>query len=230
MEPQEHAQFQALHYQMSRDVTSKTAARKNTETISHFKKESGSGHLKQLRVRVFTLKHQFHNQSDGSLTSNKSNGFCLLPKILLWEYVSLVSAYKMQRNHWLLYESNKCTHTALHCNYHSDIHSSATLLGTPAQLHDLSQSHGSSSMYLGRYGQDKLKSKNRASEPNMLVPDRLILSISENADLLGFFTYNSTYLGFTENGPKKRKYLVSSSSVGRKLQRSEENGQTGLSW
>ncbi len=48
----------------------------------------------------------------------------------------------------------------------------------------------------------------------MLVPDRLILSISENADLLGFFTYNSTYLGFTENGPKKRKYIVSSSSVG----------------
>ncbi len=101
MAPQEHAQFQARHYQMSRDVTSKTAARKNTEPISHFKKESGSGHLKQLRVRVFTLKHQFHNQSDGSLTSNKSNGFCffptLHPKQLLWDYVSLVSAYKIQR-------------------------------------------------------------------------------------------------------------------------------------
>ncbi len=51
--------------------------------------------------RVFTLKHQFHNHSDGKLTSNKSNGFCffptLLPKKLLWEYVSLMSGYKIQR-------------------------------------------------------------------------------------------------------------------------------------
>ncbi len=41
-------------------------------------------------------------------------------------------------------------------------------------------------------------------------------------------------LGFTENGLKKRKYPVSGSSVGKNgshwCQRSEENGQTGLSW
>ncbi len=35
-------------------------------------------------------------------------------------------------------------------------------------------------------------------------------------------------LGFTENGPKKRKYLVSSSCVDENaLLMSEENGQTG---
>ncbi len=37
------------------------------------------------------------------------------------------------------------------------------------------------------------------------------LSISETADLLGFS--RSTISGFTENGPKKRKYPVSGSCV-----------------
>ncbi len=36
---------------------------------------------------------------------------------------------------------------------------------------------------------------------------RAALSISQTADLLGFHTQPS--LGFTENGPKKRKYPVS---------------------
>ncbi len=48
------------------------------------------------------------------------------------------------------------------------------------------------------------------------------LSISKTADLLGFS------LGFTENGPKKRKYPVSGSCVDENaLLMSEENGQTG---
>ncbi|KAF7667055.1 hypothetical protein LDENG_00080500 [Lucifuga dentata] len=38
------------------------------------------------------------------------------------------------------------------------------------------------------------------------------LSIAETADLLGFSHMPS--LGFTENGPKKRKYPVSGSSLG----------------
>ncbi len=40
---------------------------------------------------------------------------------------------------------------------------------------------------------------------------RACLSISKTADLLGFHAQPS--LGFTENGPKKRKYPVSGSSV-----------------
>ncbi len=43
------------------------------------------------------------------------------------------------------------------------------------------------------------------------------LSISQTADLLGFPS-----LGFTENGPKKRKYPVSENENA--LLRSEENG------
>ncbi len=52
------------------------------------------------------------------------------------------------------------------------------------------------------------------------------LRILKTADLLGFS--HTTSSGFTENGPKKRKYPVSSSCVDENaLLMSEENGQTG---
>ncbi len=52
------------------------------------------------------------------------------------------------------------------------------------------------------------------------------LSISKTADLLGF--PHSTISRFTENGPKKRKYPMSSSRVNKNAWlMSEENGQTG---
>ncbi len=51
------------------------------------------------------------------------------------------------------------------------------------------------------------------------------LSISKIADLLGF---SHTTIGFTENGPKKRKYPVSGSCVDENaMLMSEKNGQTG---
>ncbi len=47
----------------------------------------------------------------------------------------------------------------------------------------------------------------------MVVGARLAgLSISQTADLLGFL-HTQPSLGFTENGPKKRKYPVSGSCV-----------------
>ncbi len=49
-------------------------------------------------------------------------------------------------------------------------------------------------------------------ERGMVVGSRRAgLSISKSADLLGFHAQPS--LGFTENGPKKRKYPVSGSCV-----------------
>ena len=48
------------------------------------------------------------------------------------------------------------------------------------------------------------------------------LSVSETADLLGFSP--TTISGFTENGPKKRKYPVKMPCW---CERSEENGPTG---
>ncbi len=52
------------------------------------------------------------------------------------------------------------------------------------------------------------------------------LSISRTADLWDFYAQPS--LGFTENGPKRRKYPVSGSCVDENvLLMSEENGQTG---
>ncbi len=54
------------------------------------------------------------------------------------------------------------------------------------------------------------------------------LSISKTSDLLGFSCKMKASPGFTENGPKKRKYLVSGSCVDENaLLMSEENRQTG---
>ncbi len=54
------------------------------------------------------------------------------------------------------------------------------------------------------------------------------LSISETADLLGFSRATISRVAYTENGPKKRKYPVSCSSLGENaLSMPEENGQAG---
>ncbi len=54
------------------------------------------------------------------------------------------------------------------------------------------------------------------------------VSISKTTDLLGF-SCTTIYLGFTENGLKKRKYPVSGSCVDENaLLMSEENGQASL--
>ncbi len=50
---------------------------------------------------------------------------------------------------------------------------------------------------------------------------------------IDLFRFSRTTNRFTKNGPKRRKYAESGSSVGAKMpcgcQRSEENAQTGLS-
>ncbi len=45
----------------------------------------------------------------------------LLSTILFWEYVNLVSWYEIPQKGEFLYGSNKCTCTAIDCNYDSDI-------------------------------------------------------------------------------------------------------------
>ncbi len=61
----------------------------------------------------------------------------------------------------------------------------------------------------------------------LLVPDELIWVFQKLLIYWDFHTQPS--LGFTENGPKKRKYPVSGSFVDENaLLRSEENGQTAF--
>ncbi len=60
----------------------------------------------------------------------------------------------------------------------------------------------------------------------LLVPDGLVRLFQKLLIYWDFHTQPS--LGFTENGPKKRKYPVSGSCVDENaLLMSEENGQTG---
>lgn len=57
---------------------------------------------------------------------------------------------------------------------------------------------------------------------------KCIMSISQTADLLVFFTWNVS-TGFTENGLEKEKISSERQFFGWKCLVSEENGQTGLS-
>ncbi len=131
------------------------------------------------------------------------------------------------------------THTHTHSLTHSLTHSPATLLGTPVKL--LGNNHMPITWQqlnvASRCGEDdllKFKPSTRMGnkgdlcdfECGIVVGARQSgLSISKTAYLLGF---PRTILGFTENGPKKRKCPVSCSFVDEKaLLMSEKNGQTG---
>ncbi len=65
--------------------------------------ETGS---KQLNASLFTLKYKFQNHSDGTLTSNKANGFCFFPtlpaKLLFWKNVVLLNGMKFHKKGGLL--------------------------------------------------------------------------------------------------------------------------------
>jgi len=64
--------------------------------------------------------------------------------------------------------------------------------------------------------------------PWLLIPDGLVWVFQK---LLIYWDFQAQpSLGLTENGPKKRKYPVSGSSVGENVLLMAENGQTGSSW
>jgi len=65
--------------------------------------------------------------------------------------------------------------------------------------------------YVERRSKFKLRKNSDLSDFEHGMVVGAILSVSETADLLGFFTHN--LLMFSDNGPKTRKYVVSGSSV-----------------
>ncbi len=58
-------------------------------------------------IYFFTLKYQFQNHFDGTLTFNKSNGFFFFPKRLFWEFVRLESGVNSEeRADWFTAATN----------------------------------------------------------------------------------------------------------------------------